>query len=678
MLDTIGFNQPQRQHRGRYTPKLVLATVMTMGFTAQSGAIAFAANLTPVETVGTTAIAQQPIIVKPSLKPTTPDIKLPTGQCPAEVESSAREQYKIAPSKGLSLEQFVGLSCASFAARAKSDQSVPIIGYPKGALGTSGGVCKVNGNFELGNLTNWQGANNGPLPRTAASQGNLTAWPTGISSGAIGLDTSHQTLVTSGADPTISTLGQIPSGGGANAVRIGNTFANPKPYYGAELISKTFVVTAADAIVGFKYAVVLQDPGANHILAEKPKFMVRVMKGGVDITQQSATQSRVNFGTSKNMLIADVTNPFFQTQNSTVYKNWDCAEINLGDQVGETVTVEFITLDCGRSAHWGYAYLDDFCTDCGKGPTGSFKLDAATSSTCGPGKICYDVEVPKTGTQTGTADLKLDIWQNGVKLTTLPAPTQTADGKVCVNVNPSTVPGLDPTKDFDYSATTDFKVGSAIVGTKYSGTGPDGTVAGKNNDYKTTCTQTPTGPISTCCPPMDTQLFGQFFKRIEGNITSPYGLKFDPVGLGFSSQYTGLLNAYQAYYNVLNYQTGGAVTNLVIGVYLIDGGNGNLPVASTGTPLNQAFISFSNGPINQPPANSFFNTVLQPNQWYGIKEYTYPNTGFGDPQRAGFAESCNKDVKTWVRWQVINGRMMRQTINDGKLESVELKAVSAK
>jgi hypothetical protein len=188
----------------------------------------------------------------------------------------------------------------------------------------------------------------------------------------------------------------------------------------------------------------------------------------------------------------------------------------------------------------------------------------------------------------------------------------------------------------------------------------------------------PSGPISTCCPPMDNKLFGQFFKRIEGNITSPYELKFDPVGLGFSSQYTGLLNAYQAYYNVLNYQTGGAVTDLTIGVYLIDGGNGNLPVASTGTPLNQAFINFSNGPIAQPPANSFFNTALQPNQWYGIKEYTYPNTGFSDPQRAGFAESCNKDVKTWVRWQVINGRMMRQTINDGKLESVELKAVSAK
>ncbi len=676
MVDTIGLSQTVTHNRYTSTVKFAATTLMTLGFTAQSGVIAFAANFTPVAGTGTT-IAQQSIIVKPS----------PSGQCNPEVEAGARAQYKIAPSKGLSLEQFVALSCASFAERAKSNQAVPIIGYPKGGLGATGGVCKVNGNFELGNLTNWQGANNGPLPRTAASlsPANTSSWVTGLTGGAIGLDTSHQQLVTPGNDPTVSSISQIPPGGGANAVRIGNTRRD----YGAELISKTFVVTAADSIVGFRYAAFLHDGAHN---TGNPKFMVRVLQGGTDVTQRTNGTWRVNFGSSTaagtiphdpNVLIADINNPFFKTKpipNSSdpvAYKDWDCAEINLGDLIGQTVTVEFITLDCTGGAHFAYAYLDDFCTDCGKGPTGSFKLDAAASSTCGPGKICYDVEVPNTGTQTGTADLKLDIWQNGVKLTTLTAPTQTANGKVCVNVNPSTVPGLNPTQDFDYSATTDFKVGNAIVGTKYSGTGPDGTVAGKNNDYKTTCTQTPTGPISTCCPPMDNVLFGSFFKRIDpGNITSPYRLKFDPVGLGFGTQYTAMLNAYQAYYNVLNYQTGGAVTNLTIGVYLIDGGNGNLPVAATGSPLDQAFISFSNGPINQPAMNSFFNTALQPNKWYGIKEYTYPSTGFNDPQQAGFAVSCNKDVKTWVRWQVINGRMMRQTINDGKLESVEVKAAA--
>ncbi len=178
---------------------------------------------------------------------------------------------------------------------------------------------------------------------------------------------------------------------------------------------------------------------------------------------------------------------------------------------------------------------------------------------------------------------------------------------------------------------------------------------------------------STCCPPMDNKVFGTFFKRIEsGNITSPYALKFDPMGLGLGTQYTAMLNAYQSYYNLLNYLSSGQITDLTIGVYLFEGGNGDTPVVA-GTQIGQAFINFSNGPIAQPPANSFFNTVLQPNKWYGIQEYSYPNIGFNNPQQAGFAQSCNKQIQTWVRWQVINGRMMRQTINEGKLESVELK-----
>jgi hypothetical protein len=183
-----------------------------------------------------------------------------------------------------------------------------------------------------------------------------------------------------------------------------------------------------------------------------------------------------------------------------------------------------------------------------------------------------------------------------------------------------------------------------------------------------------TSSTSSCCPPMNTKLFGTFFKRIDsGNITSPYGIKFDPVGLGLGTQYTSMLNAYQSYYTLLNYLSAGQITNLVIAIPLYGGGTGNTPVAA-GAPLDQAFITFSNGPIVQPAANSFFNATLQPNVWYGIQEYSYTNISFKtNPQQAGFEESCNKQIQTWVRWQVINGRMMRQTINDGKVESVEVK-----
>jgi hypothetical protein len=191
----------------------------------------------------------------------------------------------------------------------------------------------------------------------------------------------------------------------------------------------------------------------------------------------------------------------------------------------------------------------------------------------------------------------------------------------------------------------------------------------------------------TCCPPMNTKVFGTFFKRIDpGNITSPYGLKFDPMGLGQGAQYTAMLDAYKSYYSLLNYLSSGQITNLTIGIYLVNGtdngvnsaGNPNPPTA-TGTPIEQAFIGFNSSGTIAPAANAFFNTALQPNKWYGIQEYSYTNVSFKtNPQQAGFEESCNKQIQTWVRWQVMNGRMIRQTINDGKLESVELKGISEK
>lgn len=192
--------------------------------------------------------------------------------------------------------------------------------------------CAINGNFEQSNLGQWSGADNGILPRNNSSRWNITT--SGINSGTLNADNSHQNLVGPGNDPTVGALlQQVRPGGGNSSVRIGNTAVN----YGSELLAKSFKVSAANAIVGFSYAVVMQNP-TGHSPNAQPSFAVRVLDAsGNDITNNIAG-GRVKLSpgsATPNVLIADAANPFFKTFGSgaggpvgggevIVYKDWAC------------------------------------------------------------------------------------------------------------------------------------------------------------------------------------------------------------------------------------------------------------------------------------------------------------------------------------------------------------------
>lgn len=415
-----------------------------------------------------------------------------------EIEQSARDQFQKARPT-ITLEQLSQQFKADAARQVRRSSLRTAAAASKGQQGTpQTESCKTNGNFETGTLTSWAGADNGPLTRSNSSRFNINT--IGINSGAISADTTHQTIVGPGNDPTLGALlQQVRPGGGGSAVRIGNTAVN----YGAELLAKSFKVSALDAIVGFSYALVMQNP-IGHGAAHQPSFTVRVLDAsGTDITN-NIPGGRVKLapGATPNVLVADAANPFFQTFGSSsgggpvggggekiVYKDWTCAEINLSDLIGQDVTVEFITIDCGYGGHYAYAYIDDFCTTCGVGPEGSIKL--SDSDSCGVGKVCVDVTVPKIGTATGQATAALDIWQNGIKLTTYNSSAISADGKVCFPINPATIPGLDLTKGFDFSAQASMTImgssGTYALPTKLLGAGPNGTQPGRNNDYTPVC-----------------------------------------------------------------------------------------------------------------------------------------------------------------------------------------------
>jgi hypothetical protein len=306
----------------------------------------------------------------------------------------------------------------------------------------------------------------------------------------------HQTPVGAGSDPVTGISLTAP--GSAGAARIGNAVNQ----FGVDVLSKTFTVTAATKNIRFWYALVLQNP-AGHAPAIQPFFQVRV----TDTALKTIIPGAVDLGNGSDTAVADQTNPFFvsikdptlpsasqgEPDPIVVYRDWTCAQINLAAHVGKQVTVEFITADCGAGGHWGYAYVDNFCGSCAGSPSGDFNFNAATSSKCGPGKLCYDYTLPKVTDKkgvvtTGTVTVTLEIFQNGVSVALMTSPPLTSGTSYCFDIDPAAVAGLDLTAEgFDLVATGNFEIAGKALAPLSVGAAPDGVREGTNNDYRIVC-----------------------------------------------------------------------------------------------------------------------------------------------------------------------------------------------
>lgn len=335
----------------------------------------------------------------------------------------------------------------------------------------------------------------------------------GILGGPINSADAHHTLVdNSSTDPNVG-INQVAPTGSNRAVRIGNSI----PGNGAELLSKTFVVDASKPLISFWYALVLEDP--NHNASDQPSFRVRVIDGN-----GNEIPGTVNLGNGSDEAIANAANPYFQstTVNGTtvVYKDWSCAQIDLHQYIGKQVTVQFITKDCSQGGHFGYAYLDDFCGSCASNP---WTIHPEESTGCGRGSICFSYTLPTQGSQLGTVDISLDIYQNGVLVGSLSSGMlQGRDRKYCFDFDPLTLPGVDPSLGgFDYTATGHFYLGGYYLGPITEGSAPDGQAAGQNNDYQFNC-------IQSCCPELTNNLIRNGdFEVGNTDFTSAY--TYQPV-----------------------------------------------------------------------------------------------------------------------------------------------------
>lgn len=344
------------------------------------------------------------------------------------------------------------------------------------------------GDFETGAIdpNEWQGAF-GSLP-APGSPNPFAGFTAGLVANTLtdadlsGMGTAHQSWVGPGVDPKVSISTTAP--GSSGAVRIGNAV----PRFGCELLSKTFTVTAAQRIIRFWYAVVLQNPDpASHALDKQPFFWVRVTDAAGAIVPGA-----VDLGMGSDMAISQ-DHPFFQTVKvdgeDVRYRDWTCAQINLSSQVGKQVTIEFVTGDCGHGGHWGYAYVDNFCGSCAGSPSGDFTFDAGASERCGKGNLCFDYTLPVAPTgAAGSIQIRLELLQNGATVATLDSPVLTSGTSHCFAIDPAAIPGLDPSLGgFDFAATGNFAFGATPLAPLTVGGAPDGMLPGLNNDYQFVC-----------------------------------------------------------------------------------------------------------------------------------------------------------------------------------------------
>lgn len=194
-----------------------------------------------------------------------------------------------------------------------------------------------NSDFESGTLTGWQGGTGNCCP--------INTLTNGIVSGR------HTIMSGTGTDPNTCDVVAVVAPGGLYSARLGNEGTGAQ----AEKLTYSVTVSALSALFIYKYAVVLQDP--DHTPNEQPRFQIRVLNAAGNLIDPICGEYTVVSGGNI---------PGFQTcpnsSGDVRYKDWTTVGLDLSAYIGQTISIEFATGDCGLGAHFGYAYVDAYCS----------------------------------------------------------------------------------------------------------------------------------------------------------------------------------------------------------------------------------------------------------------------------------------------------------------------------
>jgi hypothetical protein len=161
----------------------------------------------------------------------------------------------------------------------------------------------------------------------------------------------YVTSLTDGNDPRIPSIPMV-APGSTHSIRIGNVLEGSH----FARIHSDYTVTAENTLFQYKFAVVLQNTGAdgraNHQPYQKPGFNILIF----DSNGEELPCSSYNI-----QLQGASTVDGFQSSGDIQYRNWTTGAIDLRSVIGKTITIVVTAHGCTRQRHFGYAYFDAEC-----------------------------------------------------------------------------------------------------------------------------------------------------------------------------------------------------------------------------------------------------------------------------------------------------------------------------
>ncbi|MGQ0827372.1 MAG: PKD domain-containing protein [Bacteroidota bacterium] len=153
-----------------------------------------------------------------------------------------------------------------------------------------------------------------------------------------------------------------------------------------DYLSYTYKVDNTNSLLTYKYAVIFQDPVRDplqtpHTPGIRPRFVVKVMDANGTLIDPSCGKFDVVYDTTiagfRECSLQNIQsmggNPYALV--GTAYRAWTTVGVDLRGFVGQNITLEFNTWDCGWGGHFGYAYVSARCD--------AFNLTSQTCTTDG-------------------------------------------------------------------------------------------------------------------------------------------------------------------------------------------------------------------------------------------------------------------------------------------------------
>lgn len=161
----------------------------------------------------------------------------------------------------------------------------------------------------------------------------------------------YVTSLSDGNDPKIPSIPMV-APGSKHSIRIGNIREGGH----FSRIHTNYTVTADNTLFQYKFAVVLQNTGAdgraNHEPFQKPGFDVLIFdSNGEELPCSSYDIQLEGANTVEG----------FEASGDIQYRNWTVGAIDLRNFVGKTLTIVVTAHGCTRMRHFGYAYFDAEC-----------------------------------------------------------------------------------------------------------------------------------------------------------------------------------------------------------------------------------------------------------------------------------------------------------------------------